>query len=306
MKNFLILIFLFLISACSKGTRIGNPTTVTFNIVGSTPNLFSSLENELWSNRIELFQNYTPQATTNLSLTNSSGTVIGTLTLSSAKIGLSEIKIQNTDSATDSEANFKGPYLVDLLNNQTTPSFSNLSISSDTYNQIKLKLDKIEAGDVTANPGLGLEPGNDFVGNSIRLVGSYSGSTQSGTVSSMPTILEFDFDEEFELNASTGKSLDLTSAESMQVLVAFRLGRWFSMTNTITNGAGLDFSVVTPQSGQILLNENSSGSESQLRQVIKENIKKSADFGVDTDQDGTLDSSEDTDELENENESEWD
>lgn len=231
---------------------------------------------------------------------------LGTLTLSSAKIGLSEIKIKNTDSTTESEANFEGPYLVDLLNNQTTPSFSNFLTSSDTYNQIKLKLDKIEAGDVTANPGLGLEPGNDFVGNSIRLVGSYSGSTQSGTVSSMPTILEFDFDEEFELNASSGKSLDLTSADSRQVLVAFRLARWFSMTNTITNGAGLDFSMVTPQSGQILLNENSSGTESQLRQVIKENIKKSADFGIDTNQDGILDSSEDTDELENENESEWD
>ncbi len=256
-----------------------------------------------------------------LPVQNAAGATIGTLTIDDARLALKEIKLKlaeeeiegREDSLELEEENesikFPGPYVVELIHNTVSPPLDTITIPAGVYKEIELKLDKIE-GDEDDEDGAPLvDAGDPLFGNSIYIEGTYTGATAGGAVTDLPFILSFELDEEFELtglDTSTGvadSAVGMTIADLLGVnpiIVAFRMVQWFSFSNPETNDKGLDFSglVVTETTGggpQILLDKDADGDNQDIRKVIKENIKESADYGKDEDADGDLDSDEDDD-----------
>jgi len=92
----------------------------------------------------------------------------------------------------------------------------------------------------------------------------------------------------------------IDEAELNPLIIAFRLNKWFNFSNIETNSNSLDFNDLTVTTGtsgdEIRLDENVQASLSrQVREVIKDNIKDSADYGKDSDNNGELESDEDDD-----------
>ncbi len=231
-----------------------------------------------------------------------SGSVVGTLNLSEARVALKEIKIKlpesELDTAEKAEVNesikFKGPYVLDLLANSISPALPPISLAAGSYSKIQLKLDKIE-GSESDDVGAPLVNESDTLyGKSIYLAGTYTGNTASGAVTEMPFVLSFELDEEFDIS-SGGQDLAISSTEANVVIVAFRLAKWFAFDNTETNDKAVDFTNVTPQADKIELSDSSDGMNQKVWEVIRKALKHSADFGKDADEDGKLGTNEDDD-----------
>ena len=255
-----------------------------------------------------------------LPVTDANGNPIGTLTIDDARLALKEIKLKlaeeeiegNADSLELEQENdsikFPGPYIVELIHNTVSPPLDTITIPAGIYKELELKLDKIE-GDEDDEDGTQLVDSNDpLFGNSIYIAGTYTGLTAGGEVTGVPFILSYDFGEKFELTgldtttnaADSAVGMTISDLGVNPIIIAFRMVQWFSFSNLETNDKGLDFSglVVTEAIGggpQILLDEDAEGDNKDIRKVIKENIKESADYGKDKDGDGELDSDEDDD-----------
>jgi len=235
------------------------------------------------------------------------GLQIGTLTLTDARVALKDIELESEDEneGEDLELDFPGPFVVDLIHNTVIPAQDTVIVDSGRYTQIEIKLDKIE-GDEDDEGGIQLvDPSDPLFGNSIYLEGTYTGATDSGSVTSVPFILSFDFNETFELSGVGDSAVGFIAEEGVvnPIIIAFRLARWFSFSDTETNPDGVDFNLLTvlqDTSGQpiIILDEkagDTSDANKEIREVIEENIEESADYGKDKDGDGELGSDEDDD-----------
>ena len=235
------------------------------------------------------------------------GLQIGSLTLTDARVALKDIELESDDEneGEDLELDFPGPFVVDLIHNTVIPPLDTVIIDSGLYTQIEIKLDKIEGDEDDEGGSQLVDPSDPLFGNSIYLEGSYTGATASGSVTAVPFILSFDFNETFELSSVGDSAVGFTLEEGVvnPIIIAFRLARWFSFSDTETNPNGVDFNVLTVSqdtSGQpiILLDENAgdiSAANDEIREVIEENIEESADYGKDKDGDGELGSDEDDD-----------
>ncbi len=239
------------------------------------------------------------------------GVNIGTLVLHDARVALKDIELmteEEQDGADELEIEFAGPFVVDLITNMVAPSLDTVIIDTGNYTQIELKIDKIE-GDEEDDDGTQLvDPADPLFGNSIYLSGTYSGMTAGGQVTGMPFVMSFDFGEEFELStidsatgvADTSLGFDVQEQTLAAIIIAFRLAKWFNFTDPETNSDGVDFnSLMTvedpPGTFTILLDEDADGDNDAIRDVIKENIEESADYGEDKDGNGILESDEDDD-----------
>jgi len=242
-----------------------------------------------------------------IDVTDVAGDAVGTLTLTDARVNLGEIELEQADSEIDTEEEgdqsnsieFGGPYVVDFVNETVTPDLPQIEMLPGTYDNIKLKLDKVEADDEDGSGGQ-LVPNTDpLFGHSIYFEGTYSGETSGGAVTDVPFTLSFDLDEEFELSATGDTALGFVIEEGQlnPVIVAFRLARWFEFNNQSTNEDGLiDFTALVVGAGpSIVLDETATGDNATIREVIKDNIKISADYGEDHDGDGQLEADEDDD-----------
>ena len=218
-------------------------------------------------------------------VTGTDGTSIGILSLTKALVMFSEIKLKTAfeDEEENSREKFAGPYLIDLLNNRSTPELTSIAVNPGTYSAIEIKLHKTEdsySGDGAGSP---------IAGNSIYFSGSYTstaGSVQSFTMS-------HEVDEEFNFSQLSANQQGLSVADgNNSLLIAFDLSKWFDFSNSKTS-KGVDFTSLT---GPIVLAENTSSEVAKnLREVIKENLKSSADFDKDDDSDGELDKDKKTD-----------
>jgi len=244
-------------------------------------------------------------------VTDSSGVEVGTLYLTETLVALDEIEFELPEEEIDTEEEieqseeieFPGPFIVDLLANTVTPEIDTTEIVPGTYEKIELDLHKI-TGDETEEDGTTqlVETNDPLFGNSIYILGTYTGLTSSGSVTDMAFELSFDLDEEFELTGTGDQTGGLVIDEGIvnDIIIAFRLARWFQFDNGESNPDGVDFSqLVTVSDGEggfeIILDESVTGDNEKIRQVIKENIKESADYGEDDDEDGELGSDEDDD-----------
>ncbi len=242
-----------------------------------------------------------------ISVTDTSGAEIGTLTVTEARFALSEIELEQEDSEIDTpeettqdgEVEYEGPFIVSLLEGTVTPELPYIEILPGTYDSLKLKLEKIDNEDELSL----LEAGDPLIGNSVYIEGTYTGTTSGGAVTDMPFLLSINLDEEFELasdsSAYDGFVLDEGTVNS--IIIAFRMDNWLAYNDTETNdGLAVDFSdLVTTDTGgsvfKIILDKDQTGDNALIRTVIMKNIKNSADYGEDEDDDGVLESDEDED-----------
>lgn len=232
------------------------------------------------------------------------GLEIGIVTLSDARLVLKEFKFKLAEEEVDSleeeeendEIKLLGPYVVDLLSDTMTPEPEFVDVIAGTYKEIEMKLDKIE-GDEEDDSGSALLPVDDpLFDRSIYLEGTYTGQTGAGAVVAIPFEMSFDIDEEFQLTGTGGESEGFIIDQDVvnPIIVAFRLNKWLDFSNVETNSDSLDFMALTDGTS-IVLDESADGVLDTLRDVVKENIKESADYGEDEDNDGELESDEDDD-----------
>ncbi|MEZ4741943.1 MAG: hypothetical protein R3B45_05770 [Bdellovibrionota bacterium] len=250
------------------------------------------------------------------------GSLAGTISLTEARIVLEEIRLklltgaeesaeralalQGDDSAatSDSDASeaenagdddssdddgvdhpkFKGPYVVDLLNNVITPAPESIIIPEGLYRRVELRVHKM-TGDEAAQ--LELSDSDPLIGNSIYVAGSYTPAGEAAKEFKMT----FDLSEDFELRSKDGFSISNQTVNDF--LIAFRLAEWFRFDNIETNSDGVSLNDITDLA--INLNKDSDEASKNVREVIKENIKLSAEVGKDEDGDGKLGDSEDGD-----------
>jgi len=222
--------------------------------------------------------------TQSVAVRDQNGSEVGTLSLTQAKLALKEIKFKKTGEASG-EISYQGPYIVDLIESTVTPALPAIRLSPGTYERIELKLAKLEDGQSAADDVL--------AHRSIYLAGTYTGATSAGSVTDMPFVLSFELDEEFQIGGQDG--IVISETEPNPVLVAFRLSRWLSFDDADVNDKGVDFSQVVPAGGEISLTDQSNGDNQKIWEVIRRGVKLSADCGKDSDDDGVLSSTEDSD-----------
>ena len=235
--------------------------------------------------------------------TGKSGTNSGVFTLTEARMSVKEIKIklstEDTKSTEDSTENEKiklnGPFIADLISNTLTPQPTNLGLKAGTYKQIQFKLDKIE-GDEKKESSTSLVTTNDpLYGSSVYLAGFYTGQTANkGIVTNMPFSFTFSLEDELTLTppGSNAAGFAVSTDADNPIIIAFRMGKWFNFNTKNTDGSDLTVTTVNA-TDTILLTENGSSGNKTLRDLIKENIKSSANYGKDKDKDGILSDSED-------------
>ena len=166
---------------------------------------------------------------------------------------------------------------LDMLTNVSTPGFSTISIEPGAYSTIKMKIHKTEKDFSNGSDA-------DYIsGRSIYFAGTFQPA--SGTPQTFTLIHELD--EEFEFSNKNSPDQKITISEGLNsILVAFALSRWFDFSNPKTS-KDVDFSSI---SGEINLTPGSQSEAAKaLREVIKENIKESADFAKDDDKNGEFD-----------------
>jgi len=253
------------ISACSTATT----GTVNLGINGTAPGTLPAAS--ISSSRSLLSRAVTPLS---LYVEYPAGTPVGTINFTDLRVVLKEFEIeQDIDGLDGVSFDFNGPFVVDLINNSVSPDPGTIELPPGIYTQMKFKIDRIEGSDDEKDDtGAALVASTDpLFSHSIYMTGTYTptgGSAQSFTFT-------YDIDAEFELKtaAETAVGFDIAKGVQNDIIVAFRLNKWF---------VGIDPA------------DFIAGTET-VKEVLKENIKHSVDYGKDIDSDGELDSSEDDD-----------
>ncbi len=262
-----ILISVIVISGCSTATT----GTVNLGINGTAPGALSAAS-------VSSSRSLVPRAvstTLDLPVEYPAGTLVGTISFSDLRIVLKEFEIeQETAAMDDADFEFDGPFVVNLIDNTVNPDPGAVELPPGLYTQMKFKIDKIEGSDDEKDDaGAALVVSTDpLFDHSIYMTGTY---TPTGG-SAVPFTFTYDIDAEFELKTSseTAVGFDIEKGVQNDIIVAFRLNKWFSGINPAAFAAD----------------------PAAFDEALKENIKHSVDYGKDEDSDGELDSSEDDDE----------
>lgn len=273
-RVFTLAAWTYMLISIGCGTWLGNPkdpgnenpppagnSSVTLNILGEVPAALQLAANEI-------------------GVIGRSGSVIGTLTMTQARVSLKEIKLKLTSSDVEDRQQFEGPYVVDLLTSQIRPDPGTIAVPAGSYSDIKLKLAKLEKDEIG-----GVVADNDpLIERSIYLTGTYRPT--GGTPVSVT--MDFDLDEEFVLRrtGSVFGGMSIIEGQTNPVIIAFRLDRWFDFSSSKADMSDLE--------GNIVLVKDAGELAKKVREAIKENVKLSAKFGKDDDSDGKLEDDEDS------------
>lgn len=222
---------------------------------------------------------------TQVDVLGNDGSIIGALDITEAKVVLAAIKPKLSDdseSESDDSLEFKGPYLVDLLTGAMTPDPGEISIPQGNYKVIELKVHKVEDSDAEV---LGVNETDVINDNSIYVAGTYTPAGQSAINFSMA----YEISEEFKLSGANGMQITPDSVNNF--LIAFKFTDWFKFNSEKGKDKNVDFSDLS--ASDFTFSKDSSEVAKNVREIIKENIKSSADFGEDQDGDGELEEDED-------------
>lgn len=202
------------------------------------------------------------------------GNVQGYLTFSSARLALKEIKLKLATDDTEQRQEFTGPYVVDLLTNTVMPETDSIEVPAGAYKDVQLKLAKLEKDKARGV----VSEGDPLIERSVYLQGSYKPTTGAAVTVTM----DFDLDEEFSLrkSGSAFAGMDIREGETNPMIIVFSMDRWFDFRGRTHDLATLK--------GEIVLTKDGQEDAKKVREAIKENIKLSAKFGKDSDQDGKL------------------
>ncbi|WP_196157196.1 hypothetical protein [Reinekea sp. G2M2-21] len=232
-------------------------------------------------------------AITGVPVTDSNGLSAGTIDLTDAWVVVKEIEFEHEDDeetadSDQSKLEFIGPYAVDLLTGTTYPALPQISIDTGLYTDIEIDIEKLSASDVAGMTGLDSAIATKLENYSIYLDGTYNDG-----VNTIDFTLMYDQTDEFEFSpagvSSNGFNIDDEGIND--ILVAFRLNEWFRFDNAETNnGLSVDFSDAVSGTDPIVLDANTN---SDVMDVIEDNIEDSAEYGEDDNDDGVLSDDED-------------
>lgn len=252
-----------------------------------------------------------------LPVINPDSSKAGDLTLTKAWIVVRSIELEREDddeddddqNDDDDEIEFVGPFVVNLLTNEVTPNLPELSLPRGRYDDIEIEYGPLRSNDrgVDGQPLMDqfADLGSDY---SLYLEGQYT--PVNGAVDEYDFKLTYDEDDDFELSgldASLGFDVD----GPVDLIVAFRMARWFRFDDDDTNDDNVNLeNAITFDSeldrNVIFLDDDESLNDAQkVFDVIEENIEESADYGEDDDDDGELGSDEDDDD-DNSGDDDWD
>jgi|GEM_PF-6167824 len=205
-------------------------------------------------------------------LTNTNALVLSSgVEITTAQIVLSQIEFrtveecQNGSSGGSSQVDLEGPYVIDLLNNTSSPSLDNINLKEGLYCRIELRLDKLEDNELPNN----IDITDPIVSHSIYIEG------KTGEGISFTAVLEIDDDFRLQ-NQSTGFNI----SNGDLLFVIFNLNTWFQ---------GINFSDATVSGGEIQINKDENET---IQQTLVSNIKLSSNLLRDENNNGELDSSE--------------
>lgn len=237
---------------------------------------------------------------TSIPVNDTAGNDVGSISLTEAWIVIKEIELEHesdveTDVEEELEIEFVGPFAVDLLSGETYPQLPSVSIDTGLYNDIEMDIEKLAQGDLTGMPDLPQGIADKLLSYSLYLEGTYT-SSDNTTYVAIPFSMSYDQTDEFEFSPgdfSNGFVVDDTGIND--IIVAFRLNEWFRFDLSETNSDNLAFEDAIADNGngdEIALDGNTN---SDIMDVIEDNIEDSAEYGEDEDDDGELDEDEDDD-----------
>ena len=175
-----------------------------------------------------------------------------------------EDKLDALEAEKDDDMEWKESYVYDLIQNTVAPSIPGVDVLDGTYHRIEFEL----------KPNRSLAGTDPLLNNSVYIAGTVVVGT-----SKVPFTYALDLCEELELTGVKGTHIQPEVVNSL--MITFKPAAWF---------AGIDLSTaVRDASGSILINKaNNIG----LYLAIKKQIRSSANFGTDDDNDGELEDSE--------------
>lgn len=234
-------------------------------------------------------------AITGIPVTDSNGASAGTLDLTDAWVVVKEIEFEHEDDdetadQDDSKLEFIGPYAVDLLTGTTYPALPQVSIDIGLYTDIEMDIEKLAPEDVAGMTGLDSAVATKLQDYSLYLEGTYNDG-----VNTIDFSLYYDQTDEFEFSPTgdTTQGFTIDDEGINDIIVAFRMNEWFRFDNADTNnGLSVEFGDAVSGTNPIVLDGDTN---SDVMDVIEDNIEDSAEYGEDDDDDGSLSEDEDDD-----------
>ncbi|WP_196159394.1 hypothetical protein [Reinekea sp. G2M2-21] len=233
-------------------------------------------------------------------VTDTAGNVSGNINMTEAWMVVKEIELEHEDDddtadLDESKLEFIGPYALDLLSGMTYPALPEVTIDTGLYADIELDIEKLASEDLVGMPDLPQGVADKLLTYSLYIEGSYT-SADGTTYVAIPFTLSYDQTDEFEFSGTDFSAGFVVDDQGINdIIVAFRLNEWFRFDNTETNSDNwtLEDAVINNGNGdEIMLSGNTN---SEVMNVIEDNIEDSAEYGKDEDGDHELDEDEDDD-----------
>ncbi|MGA0164573.1 MAG: hypothetical protein ACO3LE_10090 [Bdellovibrionota bacterium] len=193
-----------------------------------------------------------------------------------------EVEIEDGQSEIEAEIHVPGPFVVNLLTGESTPSLASIQIPSGMYREIEIKFDEAQLED-------GLLDGADaLIGNTIYIEGSY----QKEDSSTQEFIIALGFSEDWEM--SSAQELTVLEGATNQLSIEFNQASWFNDLPLDTCLAEGDLSLVD---GVLVIDESTDGSGAcaDVEDIVKDNFENSGSFDDDDDDDDDNDDDDDDD-----------
>ncbi len=215
---------------------------------------------------------------TDIPVVGTGGTLIGTITLSTVEMLISEIDIDLTDAAEDTllgESDIEGPFLVDLLTGKTNPEIKPTIVDAKAYEEIEFEVEPLDDDEKNQNV---VAEDHPLYTHSIRMRGVYKADGQEETQD-----FEFLTSEEFEfeiLDDENGTSLVIPEGQEISLSVIFQAQQWFNFTDQ-----DFDFSSLPSSQAIVLSDDETEDDEKKIKESIEKNIEKSGELEDDDDDD---------------------
>lgn len=210
------------------------------------------------------------------------GTQVGLLELSEARLVFDQIKIKQDQEDAEERDTVESAHIVDLLQDSIRPDLPTFELAPGGYKNIEMRMHRLQAGEVS-----GIEGNDSLINNSIVIKGTFYPTNGSAIALTM----KMDAEEEFSLMkpGTTLPGMQVQSEAQLKAIIAFRMDLWFNF-----NQKDNDLSDLTGT--EAVLEKDGSEISKKLLEIVKDNIKASADFGEDKDGDGELGKDEDENE----------
>lgn len=176
-----------------------------------------------------------------LKVSTSNSTEIGNalenpIVFTKALVGISEIEFEqatNCNSDSDQEFDYEGPFVANLLTQESVPSLEQIKIESTSYCKFKFKIEKLEEDEMPAGADSKIQNNSVYV----------AGSSPQGT----PFVAKLEDDQEYELKSNSSSGFVLSSDQVNTLFLIFDLPNLF---------ASLDLDTLEQTSGTIYIDKD--------------------------------------------------